>query len=437
MYRIRFKRWGLGKRSSKRSSKTVLTSRPKHQKPSSSSSSSSSPPSQQKQQKSLLPEPPEEKTYSLQHLRPPDHHHSAETLYRAISTYYTFSFSTSRWHFEEDASPSQLFSSQKVIQTSLNLHRAFLIWRRFNTAINLFSNPCSSSKDKTSAIKIIRISFHDLSSTLLSSHESPTLLFFLMHIFLLLRTSSPSGTKNPTFESIESSLLRHLHDLTSTSFSQPSPTSILFRTLSHSFSTTTQKDLTSHTANCLSAAKPFFTTYLPPLHKRTLELQTLSISLSTSSQEQLPSYLSLFQKIQSLEKFDSRDLDIRAWLSSHFLSSGQTEKASHLLKAVLHHKEKSEIVNSIPAAFACLNLLMGNILLAQGKLIEAEEYIRQVVKKGKEAWVKDKQDAYYSDGLLALEHCLKVQGRMEEAEKVFRVHEALLKDALVLRGEEG
>lgn len=512
MYRARFKRWGLGKRQ--RVSGGGLASRPKKQ-PRSAAESAVKPPQRPQQDSeedvdqeyslqdnrdefgyvngyridlSQIPDPRVRRylLHQSQHypripgsrsrselssssrssssssrspspiaLRLPDNYQAAEQMYRAIREYYSFSFATSRWHFEEDASPTELTTSSQVIRTTFHVHRAFLIWRRFNTALRLFLDP-THPDNRAQSIKIIRICFHELAATILSNYESPLLLFFLMHTILIFRTAAP---RNQAFKAIEASLLRHLFELTQ-SRSRSHPTATLWRTLwnggrgvlfdsdspSSSSSSPSRTQLAvyhAHVEQCITSAADQFSVALGARHKRTLELRTLAIFCSrpifspySGESDQLARFEALFEEIQSLPVFDGRDLDVRAWLAAQYLTVGKLEEAAGLMEEVLERDpDKIKVVEAITEAVTCLNVLQGSIRMAQGRMGDAEACLRKATDTGKRVWEETEDEAHYSDGLLALEQCLRTQGKLEEADEMFRAHRRLLKDALALRGE--
>lgn len=415
------------------------------QSPSSSSSSSA-----------LTRTPSPEPVY----LRAPDHLQSAENMYRAIRDYYTASFSAGRWSFEEDLSPAER-PSAAVLQTRAGVLRGFEIWRRFGTALRLFHDP-RRPDNRAQSIKIIRICFAELTATLLSERESPLLLIWVMHVLIMLRGADPPGSAGG-MQRVERFLLRHLYELTEAGGSTGGigrgkrggrhPTSILWQVLWGGgkgvfFGGERGDGMVGsgpgadyhHLRTCIDAAADQFALHSGKMHKRTVELRSLSIfcrlpMFHPDAEEQLRQFRALFAEVQALGVFDGRDLDVRAWLAAHLSSMGRLDEAAELMEELLQSPQKWAVVESTPEAMPCLNLLIGSIRLAQGRMADAERHLRIVTDVGRVAWAESNEDVHLSDGLLALDECLRAQGRLAEAEEAIAEHRLLLSKALEKRGE--
>lgn len=134
--------------------------------------------------------------------------------------------------------------------------------------------------------------------------------------------------------------------------------------------------------------------------------------------------------------FDGREMDVRAWLASHYFTLGDLTSASSLLEPILLDPIKLKEVNKVQEASESFNLLYGSIKMAMGDVRAAEGILRQVIKRGRISWKEHGEDVHLSDGLLALDQCLRVQGRTKEADEVIKEHRQLLREALMRRGEE-
>ncbi|KAK4176951.1 hypothetical protein QBC36DRAFT_328061 [Triangularia setosa] len=414
-------------------------------------------------------------------LRAPDTLQSTENMYRAIRDYYSASFSSNRWSFLEDiTSPDQATNDKAVVATHTGVRRGFEIWRRLMTAVRLFHD-ASHPDNRAQSIKVIRITFSELTATLLSGRESPLLFFWIMHALTLFRS-----IPDPNFQSIETYLLQHLFELTETVrlqngathptaqlwkvlysngkgllFSPPDNTPFSYPSPSSSESdsstppppppppstTTPAKNLQNYThlSSLLTAAANIFSSspQYGPLHKRTIEFRNFAIFTSLpafhpSSPSQLSSFQSLYTTVTSSLPgvFDGREMDVRAWLASHYFTIGQLDQAAALLEPILLDPEKVKEVNKVQEASESFNLLYGSIKMAMGKVDEAEGILRQVVERGRRSWREHGEEVHLSDGLLALDQCLRVQGRTEEAGEVIKEHRRLLREALIKRGEE-
>ncbi|KAK0661637.1 hypothetical protein QBC41DRAFT_382857 [Cercophora samala] len=414
---------------------------------------------------------------SPRNLQAPDILQSTENMYRAVRDYYTASFSSNRWSFLEDiTSPEQATNDKAVVATHTGVRRGFEIWRRLMTAVRLFHDT-SHPDNRAQSIKVIRITFAELTATLLSGRESPLLFFWIMHALTLFRS-----IPDPNFQWIETYLLKHLFELTETvrlkngaahptaqlwkvlysngkgllfspdpppSPSPPSPSSS-----SESDSSTPTppppgsdtKALLNHThlSSLIDLATSLFSTHFSPLHKRTIELSNLSIFTSlpphhpSSPQVQTPKFHSLFSHVTASlpDLFDGREMDVRAWLASHYFTLGDLAAASALLEPILLDPVKLKEVNRVQEASESFNLLYGSIKMAMGEVGAAEGILREVIRRGRRSWRAHGEDVHLSDGLLALDQCLRVQGRTKEADEVIREHRQLLREALMRRGEE-
>ncbi|KAK4196589.1 hypothetical protein QBC40DRAFT_183098 [Triangularia verruculosa] len=553
MYRARFKRWGLGKR---KKSDSALPSRPRKPKQKQQPIPSRAGDASQLAQPEPEPEPhdveaipytqrrtglllmngrwidlslitDQERRYLLQQkrkqsqqttsppsstalslsrspsprtIRAPDTLQSTEDMYRAIRDYYSASFASHRWSFLEDiASPSQAHDDKAVVATHTGVRRGFEIWRRLMTAVRLFHDP-SHPDNRAQSIKVIRITFAELTATILSGRESPLLFFWIMHALTLFRS-----IPDPNFQSIETYLLKHLFELTETIrlknggvahptaqlwkvlysngkgllFSPPDDTPSSYPSPSSSESddstpppppstpsppsappppppppsstpgitTSPSKILLNHThlSTLLTSAADLFSSSPDhgPLHKRTIELRNFSIFTSLpafhpASPTQLSRFQSLYRTVTTAlpDTFDGREMDVRAWLASHYFTMGRLDQAASLLEPILLDPDKIKEVDKVQEASESFNLLYGSIKMAMGRTDEAEGILRQVIERGRKSWREHGEEVHLSDGLLALDQCLRAQGRTEEADEIIKEHRSLLREALLKRGEE-
>ncbi|KAK4188096.1 hypothetical protein QBC35DRAFT_497037 [Podospora australis] len=383
-------------------------------------------------------------------LRGPDTFQSMENMYRAIRDYYSGSFAANRWVFVENVPEEEHTTNPLVVQTQTGVRRGFEIWRRFNTALRLFHDP-SHSDNRAQAIKIIRICFAELTATLLSGRESPLLLFWVMHIMTLFRNTPGAG-----FGNMEPYLLKHLFELTETirlRDGRQHPTATLWRilwsggkgALFESLATNDPEGHMNasyaHLSTCITAAADQFAGHFGETHKRTVELRSLAIYCSLPmfhprAHTRLEKFQDLFAKVTNqIGEFDARDMDVRGWLASQYFIMGRLDDAAALLEPLVDDPAMAAKVASVPEATEAFYLLFGGIRMAQGRMAEAEVILQQVVDAGNRAWRLHGEELHLSDGLLALEQCLRAQGRMEEADEAVREHRQLLREALVKRGE--
>ncbi|KAK4640813.1 hypothetical protein QC761_606900 [Podospora bellae-mahoneyi] len=420
---------------------------------------------QHKSRKQTVSSPPSTSTAlslsrspSPRNLQAPDTLQSTENMYRAVRDYFMASFTSNRWSFLEDTtSADQARNDKAVMATHTGVRRGFEIWRRLMTAVRLFHDT-SHPDNRAQSIKVIRITFAELTSTLSSGRESPLLFFWVMHALTLFRS-----IPDPNFQRLEIYLLKHLFELTETVRLQngaiPHPTAQLWKVLysngqsllfsppsSPSPDNDDKSPLINHThlSSLISLAVSLFSSHYSPLHKRTIELSNLAIFTSlpphhpSSSTLLTPKFHSLFTRVTSSlpDVFDGREMDVRAWLASHYFTLGDLTSASSLLEPILLDPIKLKEVNKVQEASESFNLLYGSIKMAMGDVRAAEGILRQVIKRGRISWKEHGEDVHLSDGLLALDQCLRVQGRTKEADEVIKEHRQLLREALMRRGEE-
>ncbi|KAK0726427.1 hypothetical protein B0T21DRAFT_293585, partial [Apiosordaria backusii] len=416
-------------------------------------------------------------------LRAPDTLQSTEDMYRAIRDYYSASFSSNRWSFLEDiTSPDQATNDKAVVATHTGVRRGFEIWRRLMTAVRLFHDT-SHPDNRAQSIKVIRITFAELTATLLSGAESPLLFFWIMHALTLFRSIPDTN-----FQSIETYLLKHLFELTETVRLQNGathPTAQLWKVLysngkgllfsppddpvvvssypSPANSSSSDSESTpppppqlisispnkvilnhTHLSTLITSAADLFSSspLYGPLHKRTIEFRNFAIFTSLpafhpSSPDQLSQFQTLYTTVTSqIPQFDGREMDVRAWLASHYFTMGQLSQAEALLEPILTDPDKLAVVDKVQEASESFNLLYGSIKMAMGRMEEAEGILRKVVERGRRNWREHGEEVHLSDGLLALDQCLRLQGRTEEADEIIKEHRRLLSEALIKRGEE-
>jgi hypothetical protein len=138
-------------------------------------------------------------------------------MYLAIRDYYAGAFESRRWIFEEDlpdldlnfdltttntttdtpygnnngflATDSSSIQA-RARETKAGIDRGQEIWLRFRLALRLLDRPniiedldTGKKKDFAEGVRLMRLSFADLSQNIMAGREAPMLLFWLMRTF--------------------------------------------------------------------------------------------------------------------------------------------------------------------------------------------------------------------------------------------------------------
>ncbi|KAK0715212.1 hypothetical protein B0H67DRAFT_489165 [Lasiosphaeris hirsuta] len=368
-------------------------------------------------------------------LAAPDELQSEEIMYRAIRDYYDGAFSSRRWIFDDDADPSSPALTMALQKTSEGIKHGLEIWLRFRAALILLEQPLAKDgSNHAEGIKLMRVSFAQLSQNILSGHEAPMLLFWIMHVMTLFRESHARD-----FHRIEMQLLKHLYELTTTTPSgSRHATSFLWRTLWGGGKGIARDR--HHLRMCTAAAVEQFARHIGHLHPRTVELLNFSIFSSTpaggaDAADKEARFRDLYRRLETLNVFDGRHLEVVCCLASHLRRHGKLAESAALLEEILHTPKKANALSEFPAVSFNVHSLLGFIKVKMEQPVEAESYYRTAVNIAKVARQTSDEDGDLFEGLMGLEMSLRAQGKQSDADAVLAEHRALVKESLEKMGE--
>lgn len=379
----------------------------------------------------------------LCHARAPDELHGEETLYRAVRDYYNGAFSARRWAYEDD-------SPLAVERTNQALARGNEIYVRFRAAVLLLERPSRGNNggkagDFAQGVRLIRISFAELSNILLgSTMEPPMLPLWLLYIMLLFR-ESPARDFSP----VEIQLRKHLAGLTSSSTLTARvrhPTSLLWRALVPPADTHQSLPLSRHHINTIARlATSLFSSHIGLLHPWTVDLSNLAIGLLSPNgrgppQEKAARFQSLLHQLDTLSVYDLRHINTVCCFASHYRHHGVYDpSALHsgiaLLEGVLQNPIKEQVVREHPDQEFNMYSLLANMNDKLGRWAVAEGWMHKGVELARRERERTGQDGDLFEGLNGLEVILRAQGKVEEADTVMEERKKLVREALEGVGE--
>lgn len=373
-------------------------------------------------------------------------------MYRAIRDYYHGSFSAQRWAFDnpcnqgEEAGQNALSVRRLAVERTKHLFKAGEeTWLRFRAAVDLLERPlqvdgASKEDDFAQGVRLIRIAFAELSH-ILSECEPPLLFVWLMQIMILFRESLARD-----FRPIETQLLKHLHDLTSTAVGQPRhATALLWRILWSGGRGIPRER--HHLRACTAIALESFTQHLGSTHPWTIELSNFSIYTWSAPGSGDPEYKTtryrrLLQHLETLDTYDSRHLNVVCCWANHYWhhgkkdpDSGMFQKAISLLHGVLRDPRKAQSVTDHPEAGFNVYSLLTSIHNRLNQWDMAEWCVRRAIRLGEREMARTGANGDLFEALIRLEMVLRAQGRDAEADAAEEERKALAKTSLEKVGE--
>ena len=372
-----------------------------------------------------------------------------ETLYRAVRDYYNGAFSARRWAYRDD-NPLGFQDRSAEERTHQALARGNEVYVRFRAAVMLLERPCRGNNggkpgDFAQGVRLIRISFAELSDIFLgSTMEPPMLPLWLLYIMLLFRESLARD-----FSPVEMQLQKHLAGLTSSSpiaARSRHPTSLLWRALVAPNATRPSIPLSRHHLNTIAGlTASLFSSHIGPLHPWTVELSNFAIGLLLPNghgltQEKAARFQSFSNRLDTLPVYDLRHINTVCCFASHYRHHGAHDpSALHsgiaLLEGVLGNPMKRQVVRQHPDHEFNMYSLLANMNDKLGRWAVAEGWMHRGVELAKRERQRTGQDGDLFEGLNGLEVVLRAQGKVEEADAVMEERRALVREALEGVGE--
>lgn len=371
-------------------------------------------------------------------------------MYRAIRDYYDAAFATQRWTFDGEnpstvVRPDLATHELAVQRTSQAFKAGEELWVRFRTALNLLERPSRGNNggkqgDFAQGVRLMRVAFAELSH-LLSDCEPPLLFFSLVQVMMLFRESSARD-----FRSVETQLLKHLHDLTSTATGAPRhPTALLWRILWAG----NRGVLRNRYQLCMCAAVAIekFSQYIGYSHLWTVELSNFSIYTLHAAgtgdpEDKTTRFRNLLQQLETLETYDARHLNVVCCWANHYWLHGKQgnvemlEEAITLLEGVLRDPRKRQAVEEHADPGFNVYSLLTSIYDRLGRWDVAEQRIRSAIKLAERDWLTTGGDGDLFEGLNRLEIVLRAQGKIDEADAAQQERKRLVKESLERVGEK-
>ena len=384
------------------------------------------------------------------HTRAPDELHGEETVYRAISDYYNGAFSARRWAYDND-NPLGQQDCLAVERTNSALARGNEIYVRFRAAVLLLERPSRGNNggkagDFAQGVRLIRISFAELSDILLGSNIEPPLLpLWLMYVMVLFRESSIRD-----FSPVDLQLRKHLVDLTSSSTPaarERHPTSLLWHTLIPPNASHHSVPLSRHHLNTIAGlATSLFSSHIGPFHPWTIELSNFAIGLLLPNghgppQKKTARFQSLLGQLDTLPVYDLRHINTVCCFASHYRHHGKHDPSTlhsgiSLLEGVLTNPIKGQVVREHPDHEFNMYSLLANMNDQLGRWAVAEGWMRRGVELARRKRQRTEEDGDLFEGLNGLEVVLRAQGKVEEADAVLEERRGLVREALEGVGEK-
>jgi hypothetical protein len=138
--------------------------------------------------------------------------------------------------------------------------------------------------------------------------------------------------------------------------------------------------------------------------------------------------------LEASDTFDYRNLSVAIDLANHIRKGDQMVEAAEIITAVLEDADKHAVLRGYPAMAYNFVSVLGKIRATQGRLEEAEGLYRDAIGIAKASRTDDDTDLL--DGLVFLERCLREQGRGPEADAVLAEREAVVRESLERVGEQ-
>ncbi|GAB1312799.1 Clr5 domain-containing protein [Madurella fahalii] len=375
-----------------------------------------------------------------------------EMMYRVIRDYYDAAFSARRWVFRSD-SPGQAGFEQDPHAHQLAVERtrrAFNdgqeTWLRFRAALNLLERPSAGSNggkedDFAQGVRMMRVAFAEL-STILSDCEPPLLFLWLLQVMMIFRESPARD-----FRPVEMQLLKHLHDLTSTTAGQPRhATALLWRTL-WSGGRGIPRDR-YHLRICTAIAIEKFTQYLGFSHIWTVDLSNFSIFTLRAAgdgdpEEKTTRYRTLLQRLEALGVYDDRHINVLCCWANHYWQHGRKEGNLEILRegiamltGILRDPRKAQALESYPGSGFNLYSILTSMYYRLEQWELAECYVRRAIVLAEIERAETGEDGDLFEGLIKLEMVLRAQGKISEADAVQEERKRLVKESLERVGEK-
>ncbi|KAJ3568307.1 hypothetical protein NPX13_g6467 [Xylaria arbuscula] len=372
-----------------------------------------------------------------------------EVLYQTLRDYYDASFSSRRWVFDGGSAMTEQelpAYRQAVERTNQAMSVGEEIYERFRAALGLLERPSHGNNggkegDFAQGVRLIRISFAELSHTL-SSAESPLLAIWMIYVMVMFRESSARD-----FRPIEQQLTQYLYELTSCPLANGDggrplhPTARLWSTLwsgGRGFAINRY-----HLLMCSAIAIEQFSHHIGYFHPLTVELSGLGIGLMHPNgvgdpDDKTKRFRDLSQQLETLDIYDTRHITVVCCWASHYRHHGSPELLEEgitLLDGVLGNPDKARAVHEdLEGAFNIYSLLC-SMNYKLGRLIVAENSMRHAINIAIVHRARTGEEGDLFEGLNGLEVVLRAQGKIKEADEVQEERKRLVHETLEIVGE--
>ncbi|KAB5559588.1 hypothetical protein GE09DRAFT_1057328 [Coniochaeta sp. 2T2.1] len=351
------------------------------------------------------------------YLSPPPTIRVPEDTYRAIRDYYDGSFAGGRW-VSVSASDQRVFLSTRTgLQDGSMRIKEF--HQRFRLAFRLLQTPAQTGPE---GMKMTRVCFAELPDVL--AGEDPTMLYCILDLLRRLRASG--------MDFLAQQLLQYLDGLSAT---RPDghrhPMARVWRNLLLGLDELGPEQ----TRHCAEIAASRFSAHLGELHMKTLEAGMWRMFLSEATTDDREAYLRrLHGALEELPTFDYRNLFVAIDIASFLRKGEKLDEAAQIITQVLEQPEKNAVLRSFPPMAYNFVSVLGKIRATQGRMDEAEPLYRDAIEIAKAARTDDDTDLL--DGLVYLEKCLRAQEKHAEADAVLAEREAVVRESLERVGEK-
>ncbi|KAK3938030.1 hypothetical protein QBC46DRAFT_171203 [Diplogelasinospora grovesii] len=344
-----------------------------------------------------------------------------EYTYRVVQDYFDGSLSSGRWRFSSDADCDLgTDGGGEMSRIVSQFHE------RFKTAVPLLSAP--EDKRGVEGVKMARICFAELPLVLNSNFgpEDPKLLVLFLIVLQYIRRA---GDK---LRFIEVQLVKYMADLAQT-LPGGRPTAAVWAMLRDSVVNGTMNDHLSLQVSKVATEQ--CRRHLGPLHAKTIELAIVgecNFEYNIQAQE-----IMFKEMMASLDTFDERLAGLHMNLVSFYCLHKMDEKCVAAATEVLSDPIRANELRRWRGVKYKLHCELASAQERLGNTADAELAFRDALEVAKLEML-DGFGGYADilDGLIHLERCLRIQGKVTEAEEALAEREGFIKESLEDLGEQ-